>query len=41
MELRASYKISQKIQLRMEFWVTYHVKLKVPCGFVLKLGLSI
>ena len=41
MELRVSDEISQKVQLHMEFWVTHHMKLKVPCGFILKLGLSI
>ena len=41
MELRVSDEISQKVQLRMEFWVTHHMKLKVPHGFILKLGLSV
>ena len=41
MELRVSDEISQKVQLCVEFWVTHHVKLKVPRGFVLKLGLSV
>ena len=41
MELRVSDEISQKVQLCVEFWVTHHMKHKVPCGFVLKLGLSV
>ena len=41
MELRVSDEISQKVQLHVEFWVTHHVKLKVPRGFILKLGLSV